>query len=263
MSTTMFYTRLIRAILVAPLAVVLVSCASREGTIPAGTVNPDQFLMGRANAAAADGDWLDARELFQQLVDGFPQSPLRVDARLGLANSLLEQGSAESLVLAAAEYQDFLRFYPTSIRADEAQLGLASTHFEQMRPPERDQTETRAALAEFEQFLASYPDSPLVEEAQIRWRETRDRLSDAAYQVGFYYYRTGWLPGAIDRFEQVLAEDPNFTRRDAVYFYLADSLVRSDNRDEAISYLQRLLAEFDVSEHRQGADLRLEELTAQ
>ena len=150
-----------RVVLVLALVPLLASCASREGGVPAGTLNPDRYLMDQAEAAAADGDELEAREYFQQVVDNYPQSPFRADARMGLANSYLEQGSTESLVLAAAEFQDFLRFYPTNPRVDEAQFGLAMTHFEQMRAPERDQTETRAALAEFQTLFDSYPQSPI------------------------------------------------------------------------------------------------------
>jgi outer membrane protein assembly factor BamD len=137
------------------------------------------------------------------------------------------------------------------------------THFEQMRAPERDQTETRAALAEFDRFLARYPSSPLMPEAQARWREARDRLSGSVYLVGLYYFRTAWLPGAIDRFEQLLREDPGYSGRDAVYFYLAESYARADNTAEAVPYLERLLAEFDASEFREDAEQRLQELTVQ
>ena len=252
-----------RVVLVLALVPLLASCASREGGVPAGTLNPDRYLMDQAEAAAADGDELEAREYFQQVVDNYPQSPFRADARIGLASSYLGQGSTESLVLAAAEFQDFLRFYPTNPRVDEAQFGLAMTHFEQMRAPERDQTETRAALTEFQTLFDNYPQSPLIEEARARWREARDRLSQYFYEVGYFYYRMNWFPGAISRFEEILDEDPEFTGRDAVYFYLAESLARTDNREGAIPYLERILAEFDASDHLADAQRRLQELTSQ
>ena len=252
-----------RIVLVLALAPLLASCASRDSGVPTGTINPDRYLMNQADAAAADGDWLDAREFYQQVVDNYPQSPLRADARMGLANSHLEQGSGESLVLAAAEFRDFLRFFPTNPRADEAQFGLAMTHFEQMRAPERDQTETQSSLTEFQVFFDTYPQSPLVGEARARWREARDRLSQYFYEVGYFYYRMSWFPGAISRFEQVLDEDPEFTGRDAVYFHLAESLTRTDNSGEAIPYLERLLAEFGTSEYLTDAERRLQELTTQ
>jgi outer membrane protein assembly factor BamD len=166
-------------------------------------------------------------------------------------------------VLAANEFREFLTFYPTNARADYAQFKLAMSHFEQMRAPERDQSETKEAIKEFEVFFERYPNSPLTPEVRKHWREARDRLSESSYRVGLFYFRSRWYPGAIDRFRQVLKEDPAYTRRDAVYYYLAESLARTDKKAEAIPYFERLLKEFDVSEHRADAQKRLEELKAQ
>ena len=79
-------------------------------------------------------------------------------------------------------------------------------HFRQMRLPQRDQTETRDALREFDTFIARYPGSSLMAEVKAKLREARDRLSEADYQVGYFYYRQKWYPGSIDRFKQVLKE---------------------------------------------------------
>ncbi|MBF8300005.1 MAG: bamD [Acidobacteria bacterium] len=208
-------------------------------------------------------EWANARTYFQQLVDGYPQSPFRPDAKLGVGDAYLGEGSTESFVLAANEFREFLTFYPTSPRADYAQYKLAMSHFRQMRAPERDQTETRAALADFDVFFQKYPTSSLTGEVKQNWRIARDRLSEASYLVGFHYYRIRWYPGAIDRFREVLREDSGFTGRDRVYFYLAESLARTDKRAEAIPYFERLLAEFDRSEHLENARVRLEVLKNQ
>jgi hypothetical protein len=53
---------------------------------------------------------------------------------------------------------------------------------------------------------------------------------------------------------------PGAAGRDAVYFYLAESLARSDKTAEAIPYLERLLAEFEVSEYLEDARERLVKL---
>ena len=82
-----------------------------------------------------------------------------------------------------------------------------------MRAPQRDQTETRDAIKELETFVARYPNSSLMPEAKAKLREARDRLSEADYLVGFFYYRQRWYPGAIDRFKSVLKEDPEFRPR--------------------------------------------------
>jgi outer membrane protein assembly factor BamD len=132
-----------------------------------------------------------------------------------------------------------------------------------MRAPDRDQTETRAALKEFDVFFQKFPNSKLMPEVKEKWRMARDRLSEASYRVGLLYYRIRWDPGAISRFQEVLKEDPTYSGRDAVYFYLAESLARTDKRAEAIPYLERLLAEFDQSEYLSDAKERLQELKTQ
>ena len=79
-------------------------------------------------------------------------------------------------------------------------------------------------------------------EARKLMREAKDRLSEASYRVGFFYYRSKWYPGAIDRFREVLQADPEFTSRDAVYYHLAESLLsRAEKKAEALPYYERLL----------------------
>src|SRR5687767_15723815 len=116
------------------------ACGNKQ-LIPQGVTQPDRYLLDRAMAELKDENWMNARTYFQQIVDNYPQSPLRPDAKLGMGDSYLGEGSAESAVLAANEFREFLQFYPTNMRADYAQYKLAMSHFGQMRAPERDQTE--------------------------------------------------------------------------------------------------------------------------
>jgi outer membrane protein assembly factor BamD len=239
------------------------ACGSKSNTIPANVAQPDRYLLDRGNESLKEEKWLDAREYFRQVVDNYPQSPLRPDAKMGIGEAYLGEGGVESLVLAANEFREFLTFYPTNARADYAQYKLAMTHFEQMRAPERDQTETREALKEFEVFFTRFPNSALTSEVKTKWREARDRLSEASFRVGFHYFRVRWDVGAIDRFREVLRDDPAFTGRDKVYFYLAEALTRTDKKAEAIPYFERLVGEFTTSEHLEEARKRLQELKAQ
>jgi outer membrane protein assembly factor BamD len=241
-----------------------VACGGKKNVLPANTANPDRFLFDRGNEMLGKKHYADAREYFRQVVDNYPGSPLRPDAKLGVGDTYLGEKSAESLVLAANEFREFITFFPTHQRADYAQYKLAMSHFAQMRAPERDQTETTSALKEFQVFFDRYPNSPLMPEVRKDWRVARDRLSRAELRVGLHYYRIGWWPGAIPRLRGLLT-DEGFSGRDEVYFYLADSLARSDKtkKAEAVPYFQRLLEEFPMSEHAEDARKRLEELKTQ
>jgi outer membrane protein assembly factor BamD len=245
------------------LLVAAAACGSKQLGPPPGSAQPDRFLFERGNEALMKEEWLNARTYFMQIVDNYPQSPFRPDAKLGMGDSYLGEGSAESSVLAANEFREFLTFYPTNPRADYAQYKLAMSHFRQMRAPERDQTETREALREFDVFFQKFPSSMLTAEVKQNWRIARDRLSEASFRVGVTYYRQRWYPGAISRFREVLAEDPGFSGRDGVYFYLAESLSKTDKNPEAIPYFERLIAEFVQSEYLEDAMKRLQELKNQ
>ena len=231
-------------------AICLPACSSASKKPPVGTLEPDKFLWERGTKELNAKHWFNAREYFRQLMDSYPQSQYRADAKLGLADTYLGENSAESKVLAINEYREFLSFYPTHPRADYAQYKLGMAHYYQMFGPERDQTETREAVAELRTMVQKYPNSPLKPEAEKYLREARDRLSDAEYRVAYFYVKTQkFPPAAIDRFKSLLKDDPEYSRRDAVYFYLAQSLMKVNRGAEALPYLEQLIAEFERSEY--------------
>jgi outer membrane protein assembly factor BamD len=253
-----------RLLAVPALALVFLTagCAQRGTQIPADEKQPDKFLFDRGNAAIKEKRWFTAREFFQTLIDTYPQSPHRADAKLGLADAYLGDGSPASQVLAINEYREFLSFFPTSPRADYAQYQLAMSHFSQMPKAGRDQTETLEALKEFAILFEKYPNSSLLPEARIKQREARDRLGRSEYLVGLTYYRLKWYPGVVARLQALLKSDPQFTDRDAAYYYLAEALAQLNRHAEAVPLLEKIPQEFEKSEYLEKAKKRLVELKA-
>jgi outer membrane protein assembly factor BamD len=240
----------------------LSACASANGrrAVPPGTAQPDQFLYQKGTEALNNKKWLTAREYFKQVTETYTQSPIRPDAKLGIGDTYMGEGSTEALVLAIAEYQEFLSFYPTNPRADYAQYKIGLAHFRQMRAPQRDQTETRDAIREFETFVARYPNSSLMPEVKNRLREAKDRESEAEFEVGRFYFRIRWYPGAVDRLQTLLKADPEFTGRDGAYFYLGESLMKENRQAEALPLYEKLLSEFEQSEYTSDAQKRVDEI---
>ena len=247
------------------------ACAEKSAAITPGQADADKFLFDRGTAAASDEKWLDAREYFRNLVDNYPQSPFRPDAKLALGDTYISDGGTENLLLAANEFREFLTFYPTHPRADYAQLQLARSYTEQMLAPERDQQATKDAIKEIEIFLQRFPNSKLMPEARKMEREAKDRLSEANYRVGYFYYRIKWYTGAENRFKEIVKNDPQYTNRDALYFHLAESLylqgkqiaVEAESNAkfaEALPYYERLVKEFEKSEYLEAAQKRISEL---
>ena len=246
-------------------AVALGACGSRQADLPPLTeADADSILFERGSQALEEGSWSTAREYFVQIRDNYPQSPLRARSRLGVVESYEGEGTDLAYLSALSELREFLRLYPpTHELAPEAQFKVGMVYFNQMRRPERDQSETRSAITEFETFIelyAEFADPQLLAEARERLREARDRLSDSNYLVGRFYYRLRYYPGAIDRFREILDEDPGYTRRDAVYFHLADALAIVGRGPEALPLFERLISEFPATEFLVDANLRIEEL---
>jgi len=249
------------------------ACAAKRPLIPPGTVDADQFLFQRGEEEFKQKHWLQAREYYRQIVDNYPQSTYRPDSKLAVGDTYIGEDSTESLVLAVNEFREFLTFYPTNPRADYAQYRLAYAYSQQMLAPDRDQTPTREVVKELQVFLDRYPNSALMPEAKKLMREGKDRLSQASYLVGYHYYRVRWYKGATERFKEILKNDPEFTNRDAVYFYMAESLVaesllipdkemKQARLAEALPYYERLLGEFEQSDYLERARKRVAELKA-
>ena len=244
------------------LAVITASCGADEPLITPLTVDGDRLLFERGEAALAEESWVQARDYFLQVRDNYPQSDLRDDARLGIADTYEGEGGAEQYVSALAEYQDFLNLYPTHPRAAYAQFKLGLVHHHQMRAPERDQSWTESTIREFEVFIERYPNSELMGEVRDYLRQARDRLSESEFIVGRFYHRNKWWPGAIDRFRAVLESDRQFAGRESLYFYFADALYNSGEIDEARPLFERLLDEFPETEFREDIAETMAEIEA-
>lgn len=246
--------------LLAALAVLAAAAAcGPKQNIPVGITDADRFLFEQGTEALGKKRWFTARQYFTRLVDTYPQSPHRPDAKLGIGDSYLGEETTESLAMAANEFREFLGYFPTHARADYAQYKLGYVHYVRMRSPARDQTETRLAIEEWEAFVERYPNSPLMPEVRAKLREARDRVSTSEYQVGLFYFRQEWYPAAIDRFKDLLKTDPLYTSRDAVYYHLGEALVRANAAAEGVPYFDRLVREFEASEYLDRAKARLAE----
>ena len=134
-------------------AIILISSVNCAPTvydnIPEGHPEPDTYLYETGQAAMEERKWLRARALFRRIVDTFPQSPYRSDAKIELGRTYFLQGGLISLIEARNEFQEFLRFFPTNARAGYAQYLIGMTYLEATLGPDRDQTQTLGAIEAF------------------------------------------------------------------------------------------------------------------
>ena len=213
----------------------------------------DTVLFERGEEAMSNENWTRAREYFETIRDNYPQSTLRDQARLRIIDTYEGEDNEIAYTSALTELREFQRLYPpTHELAPIAQYKIAMVFYNQMKRPEREQTQTRAAVREFETFISDYAEGAepeLITDARTKLRDARDRLSEASFIVGRYYYRIKNYLGAMDRFRGILDDDPGYTRRDIVYYYLADSLTINGFDTEALPLFERLISEYPESEY--------------
>ena len=244
------------------LAAAVAACGKKPPLPLPGAMDADKFLFERGQEELKARHWISAREYFRRLFDTYPRSPYRTQAKLGIGDAYLGEGRIDSLILSANEFREFLQFFPVDVRADYAQYKLGMALMKQMLGPERDQTATKEALTEFTKFQQVYPKSTYRPEVDKLYRETRDRLSDSEYLVGQFYYRIKLYGGAISRLQNLLTEDPAYTRKDQAYFLLGEIHFKASLVDQALPYYERLLAEFPSSKKAEDTKKRLAEIKA-
>ncbi len=229
-----------------------------DATLPTpGSVDADKFLFDRGNDSLQNKKWLAAREYFKKLIDTYPQSPYRSDAKLGVGDSYLGERRSDSLILGVNEFKEFLQYFPLNPRADYAQYKMCLAESQQMLGPQRDQTATREAIRDCDAFVTTYPDSKLRPEVEKVRRAARDRLSESEYEIGRSYFRQRWYPGAIGRLTALAKDDPDFTNIDGVYFYLGESYYKSLNEALALPNYAKVVESYPKSEYFKQAQARI------
>ena len=249
------------AMLAAGLALAATTACGPKQQAPAfGKTDADRFLFERGKEQLAKKNWLASREYFRRLVDTYPQSQYRTEAKLGIGDSYIGENEIESLILAANEFREFLQFFRADIRADYAQYRLCVALSKQMLKPQLDQSATRETLEEVQRFKDNYPDSKYRAEIDTLYRTARDRLSDHEFGIGKTYYNAKWMQGALPRWLQLVKDDPGYSKRDMLYFFIGEALRRSIRPKEAIPVFERLIAEFPRSKYIPAARKYLDQL---
>lgn len=196
----------------------------------------------------------------RQVIDSFPKSFYAQRAKLLIADSYFDKGDEGSMILAAAEYREFINLYPYSPSAAYCQYRIAMTFYAKALKPGRDQTRTRQALAEFRKVIANYPLSEQATEAEEKIRDCEERLAEHAMTIARHYHRSSAYRAATSRLTELLTAYPMYSKMDEVYFLLGDSFFLWGQMDQALPFLTKLLTDFPESSFAGRAESRLKEI---
>jgi len=196
----------------------------------------------------------------RQVIDSFPKSFYAQRAKLLIADAYFRKGDESSMILAAAEYREFIRSYPYSPSAAYAQYQIAMTFYRKMLKPGRDPSKTIQALAEFKKVITDYPASDQAKEAQTRIAECEERLAGHSAEIAIGYYKRRGYVAAIGRLTEIMNTYPNFSGLDRVYFYLGDCYFMTKRYDQALPYFTKVVTDYPGRKLAETATQRLKEI---
>lgn len=196
--------RLIRQSLFAFCVAGLVAgCASSPDLGKALNPDPPGEMYAQADAMLARGSYEAAAVRFEELDRDHPYAP---EARRAIVMAGYAYYKAGKLPEAIAAAKRYTTMHPGTKEAALAHHIIASSHFDEMKGPNRDQSSTRRALKELRVLKARYPDSPYAKSASNRIRVAEDTLAASEMEVGRYYLKRKNYVASINRFKTVVKE---------------------------------------------------------
>lgn len=188
-----------------------------------------------------------ARLLFKEVMQLYPSSVYARLGKIGIADSFFKERGSSSLVMAAAEYQDYVNLYPQSPDASYASYRVGVCYLRQTKKPGRDQSSTGIALKHFENMIKQFPGTKEAAEAKKHITKCRHNLASHTYKIGVANFRMKAFPGAITRFKEVMDKYPEFTAMDKNFYYAGRTYFIMDDYDLALSFFQRVMNNYPKS----------------
>ncbi len=183
----------------------------------------------------------EAVELFDQLLDKYPESPHAKDVQMLLADLWFDDEKFEE---AEAEYTVFLRFYPSDDGAERAQFRQLLTHQRRIGTYDRDQSFTHKTLALCKYYRTRYPGGEFTPNIALIERESLAMLAEHEFYVGRLYYRRHGYAAATSRLEGILRDFPDSEAACKALLLLAKLDAKLERPADAIEKLQRLIEEY-------------------
>lgn len=126
-------------------------------------------------------------------------------------------------MLAGYHFDNFVRTFPRSVRAEDAQFMNAKCYFLDSPETSLDQTSTYKAIDELQLFINKYPESPKVDECNTLMDRLRFKLETKSYNTAKLYYRLGEYKAAIFALRNTLEEYPDTKFREGISFMILKS----------------------------------------
>jgi outer membrane protein assembly factor BamD len=164
-----------------------------------GVTGEERFA--EAKALFDNGDYLEARQQFELIRVQYPGTAVSAEAQYYLAECHYMRGE---YLLAAYEFNEFLRFYLSNQKAPDARFKVAMSNYSQSPDWSLDQKNTLLAIEAFQTFIEYYPTHRLVPEAEGKIKELKNKLAKKQYETGILYMKMEDYKAALTYFDELL-----------------------------------------------------------
>jgi outer membrane protein assembly factor BamD len=196
----------------------------------------------------------------RQIMDSFPKSFYAQRAKLLIADAYFRKGDESNLLLAAAEYREFIRTYPYSPSAAYSQYQVAMTFYKKILKPGRDQSKTVQALAEFKKVITDFPASDQAKTAQEKIKDCEERLAAHSAEIAIGYNKRRAYRASISRLSEIMTSYPDYSHLEDIYYYLGDCHLMMRQYDQAIPFFTKVITDYPRVPLAKEATKRLAEI---
>ena len=187
----------------ASVALLLAGCAGSSDLSKALNPDPPEKMFADADALMSSSKFEDAAKKFEDIDRDHPYAP---EARRAMVLGAFANYKAGKIPEAIAGAERYSALHSGTKEAALAQYIIASSYYDDIKGPNRDQGTTKKALSALKTLKTRYPESPYAKEADNRIRVCEDNLAAAEMEVGRYYMKKREYTGAINRFKTVVTE---------------------------------------------------------
>ncbi len=212
-------------------ALALAGCSSsNKDALKALNPDPPGVMYSEADALLANGRNEAAAKKFEDLDRHHPYAQEARRAMVMAAYAYYKSGKFPEAVAAAQRYAVM---HPGTKDAALAHHIIASSHFDEIKDPSRDQSAARKAIAELKTLVTRYPESPYARQAENRIRIGEDAIAAAEMNVGRYYLQRANYVAAINRFKTVVAEYQTTAQVEEALMRLSETYLALGVQNEA------------------------------
>jgi outer membrane protein assembly factor BamD len=245
-----------------PLLVMLglaAGCHKKTVEITPDLSSSDEALY-RLGEAEMKKDTEKAILYLRQIMDSFPKSFYAQRAKLLIADAYFRKGDESNLLLAAAEYREFIRTYPYSPSAAYSQYQVAMTFYKKILKPGRDPSKTYQALAEFKKVITDFPASDQAKTAQEKIKDCEERLAAHSAEIAIGYNKRRAYRASISRLSEIMTSYPDYSHLEMIYYYLGDCHFMMRQYEQAVPFFTKVITDYPGVALAKEATKRLAEI---